>query len=148
MKGAMKTEGCPGLAHRTVRCTREINSELATFGFLEMPSAIIHRIVRCSTGLSGVPCGSMANSANDRLQKWTVQLTVRTARAEVRAGARRRTGQWIVTVRCTTGLSGGPTCQSSNGWTLTVGWRGWRTGLSGAPRDSNLFQRPHWWLGL
>jgi hypothetical protein len=35
----------------------------------------------------------------------------------VRAGARRRTG-----------LSGGPTCQSSNGRTLTVGWRGWRTG--------------------
>jgi hypothetical protein len=32
------------------------------------------------------------------------------------------------TVRFTTGLSAGPTCQSSNGRTLTVGWRGWRTG--------------------
>jgi hypothetical protein len=31
-------------------------------------------------------------------------------------------------VQCTTGLFGGPTCQSSNGRTLTVGWRGWRTG--------------------
>jgi hypothetical protein len=37
MKGAKKTEGCPGLAHRTVRCTREINFELATFGFQKMP---------------------------------------------------------------------------------------------------------------
>jgi hypothetical protein len=56
--------------------------------------------------------------------KWTVNSA--TTRVEVRAGARRRTGQWTVTVRCTTGLSGGPTCQSSNGRTLMVGWRGWR----------------------
>jgi hypothetical protein len=42
--------------------------------------------------------------------------------------ARRRTGQWTMTVRCTTGLSGGPEDRSSNGRTLTVGWRGWRTG--------------------
>jgi hypothetical protein len=46
----------------------------------------------------------------------------------VRAGARRRTGQWTVTIRCTTGLFGGPAARSSNGRTLTVGWRGWRTG--------------------
>jgi hypothetical protein len=46
----------------------------------------------------------------------------------VRAGARRRTRQWTVTVRCTTRLPGGPTSQSSNGRTLTVGWHGWRTG--------------------
>jgi hypothetical protein len=38
-----------------VRCTREINSELATFGNLGSHSAIIHQTVRCSTGLSGVP---------------------------------------------------------------------------------------------
>jgi hypothetical protein len=44
----------------------------------------------------------------------------------VRAGARRRTGQWTVIVRCTTELSGGPGCQSSNDRTLRVGWRGWR----------------------
>jgi hypothetical protein len=44
MKGAKKTEGCPGLATGlsgappdSVRCTREINSELATFEFLEIP---------------------------------------------------------------------------------------------------------------
>jgi hypothetical protein len=36
-KGAKETEGCPGLAHRTVRCTRVDRLELATFGFLEKP---------------------------------------------------------------------------------------------------------------
>jgi hypothetical protein len=41
--------------------------------------------------------------------------------------ARRRTEQWTVTVRYTTGLSGGPEVRSSNSRTLTVGWRGWRT---------------------
>ena len=69
MKGAMKTEGCPGLAHRTVRCTRVDQLQLASFGFSGSLSAIIHRTVPCSTGLSGVPCGATANCANDRLQK-------------------------------------------------------------------------------
>jgi hypothetical protein len=62
-------QDCP-VCHRTVsdappdsvRCTRENHSELATFGFLELPSAIIHRTVRCSTGLSGVPSGVTAAS--------------------------------------------------------------------------------------
>jgi hypothetical protein len=39
----------------SVRCTREINSKLLSFVFLESHSAIIHRTIRCSTGLSGVP---------------------------------------------------------------------------------------------
>jgi hypothetical protein len=58
-------------------------------------------------------------------EQWMLQCASSARR--VRADARRRTGQWTVTVRCTTGLSGSPTCQSSNGRTLTVGWRGWRT---------------------
>jgi hypothetical protein len=37
------------------RCTREPNSKLATFGNSGSHSAIIHRTVRCTTGLSGVP---------------------------------------------------------------------------------------------
>jgi hypothetical protein len=41
---------CPGLAHRTVWCTRDSNSELLIFGNSGGCSAIIHRIVRCSTG--------------------------------------------------------------------------------------------------
>jgi hypothetical protein len=125
------TEGCPGLAHRTVWCAREINSKLATFENSGNHSAIIHLTVRCSTGLSGVPSGATATCVNGRLQwlQWTVN-SVDCAR-RVRAGVRWRTGQCTVPVRCTTGLSGGPHVRSSNGWTLTVGWRGCRTGQSG-----------------
>jgi hypothetical protein len=39
----------------SVGCTREFHSELATFGNSGSRSAIIHRTVRCSTELSGVP---------------------------------------------------------------------------------------------
>jgi hypothetical protein len=70
---------CPGLAHRTVRCTtgqcptvrctRELNSELLTFGNSRSRSAIIHRTVRCSTGLSGVLAEQRLLRASGRLQK-------------------------------------------------------------------------------
>jgi hypothetical protein len=47
---------CPGLAHRTVSgAPGPYQSELATLGFLRACSTIIHRTVRCATGLSGVP---------------------------------------------------------------------------------------------
>jgi hypothetical protein len=58
--------GLSGVPPDSVWCTREINYELLSFWFLESHSTIIHRTVRCSTGLSGVPCGA---TANDRLQK-------------------------------------------------------------------------------
>jgi hypothetical protein len=60
---------CPGLAHRTVRCTREPNSELLTFVNSGSRSAIIHRTVRCSTGLSGAPVEQRLLRANGRLQR-------------------------------------------------------------------------------
>jgi hypothetical protein len=41
---------CPGLAHRTVRCTRGLQAELNIFGNSQRCSAIIHRTVRCTTG--------------------------------------------------------------------------------------------------
>jgi hypothetical protein len=46
----------------SVRCTREINSKLLSFGFLESHSAIIHRTVRCTMQSNGY-------NANGRLQK-------------------------------------------------------------------------------
>jgi hypothetical protein len=39
----------------SVRCTRALEAKLATFGKIRGRSAIIHRTVRCHTGLSGVP---------------------------------------------------------------------------------------------
>jgi hypothetical protein len=41
---------CPGLAHRTVRCTRVNQLKLLSFGFPRRSSAIIHRTVRCTSG--------------------------------------------------------------------------------------------------
>jgi hypothetical protein len=87
----------------SVRCTRESNSKLASLGNLGGRSAIIHRTVRCASGAT-------ATSRQRSSAKALNALQCAPARAEVRAGARRRTG-----------LSGGPTSQSSNNRTLTVG---------------------------
>ena len=56
-------------APNSVRYTREPNSELATFGNSRSRSAIIHRTVRCSTRLSGVPVEQRLLRANGRLQR-------------------------------------------------------------------------------
>jgi hypothetical protein len=84
------------------------DSELASFGNLGGCSAIIHWTVRCNTGLSGVPAEQRLLRANGRLQRTLNALQCTPARAEVRAGTRRRTGQSTGPVRCTTGLSGAP----------------------------------------
>jgi hypothetical protein len=52
----------------SVRCTRDSNSKLLTFRNSGGRSAIIHRTVRCSTGLSGVPAEQRLLRTNGRLQ--------------------------------------------------------------------------------
>jgi hypothetical protein len=69
------------LANRTVRCTREPNSKLATFRNSGSRSAIIHQTVQCSTGLSGVPTEQRLLRTNGRLQ----QALNAHLRAQVRA---------------------------------------------------------------
>jgi hypothetical protein len=83
-------------------------------------------------------------STNGRLQPHWMRYSAR----QRQSSARRRTRQSTGPVRCTTGLSGGPEDRSSNGRTLTVGWRGWRTGLSGAPCDRQPPNEHFWWVGL
>jgi hypothetical protein len=61
--------GLSGVPPDSIWCTRELNSELLTFGNSGSRSAIIHRTVRCSTGLSGVPAEQRLLRANDRLQR-------------------------------------------------------------------------------
>jgi hypothetical protein len=61
--------GLSGVPPDSVRCTREPNSELATFGNSGSRSAIIHRTVWCSTGLSGAPAEQRLLRANGRLQR-------------------------------------------------------------------------------
>jgi hypothetical protein len=113
--------GLSGAPPDSVRCTRELDSKLATFGISGSHSAIIHRTVRCSTELSGVPAEERLHISNGRLQRQLMRYSARRSQSR----ARRRTGQWIVTVRCTTGLSDGLDVRSSNGQNPTVGWRGW-----------------------
>jgi hypothetical protein len=60
--------GLSGAPPCSVRCTRGLQSELATFGNSGSRSAIIHRTVRCPTGLSGVPAEQRLLRANGRLQ--------------------------------------------------------------------------------
>jgi hypothetical protein len=83
------------------------DSELFTFGFLRPRSAIIHRTVRCATGLSGAP-------AEQRLASATVacNTTVRgqfTQKSEQPPEAHRTVNNTCPvrhrTVQCDTGLS-------------------------------------------
>jgi hypothetical protein len=153
---------CP-VCHQTVsgappdivRCTREPNSELVTFGNSGGRSAIIHRTVRCSPGLSGAPSEAMAPSANDRLQRYrnSEQCSLRAQKLEQASEGAPDSEQ------C---LSGAPldcpVAQLSEAPTVGTQWPGdvagtldsvrWRTGLSGAPYDNSLHQRSFWWLGL
>jgi hypothetical protein len=144
-------KGSPGLAHRTVRCTREPNSKLATFGNLGGRSAVIHRTVQCSTGLSGAPSGVTTIPH----QRSFATLQCATARAEVKAGAEGAPDS-------EQDLSGAPpdcpVTQLSEAPTVGTQRLGdvagapdsvrWRPGLSGAPYDRSLHQRSTWGLGL
>jgi hypothetical protein len=68
------------MCHRTVSgAPGQYTSELATFGFLQRHSAIIHRPPDCP-----VHQRSNGYQRNDRLQRYSA----RTVRAEVRAAAR------------------------------------------------------------
>jgi hypothetical protein len=117
--------GLSGVPPDSVRCTRNPDAELATFGKLGGRSAIIHRTVRCSTGqcpvahrtVSGVPAEQRLLRVNGRLQTHSMRHSAR----QSQSSARRHTGQSTGRVRCTTGQAEGPTCQSSNGQNPTAG---------------------------
>jgi hypothetical protein len=81
----VRRTGLSGVPPDSVRCTREFDAELASFGNLGGRSAIIHRTVRCNTGLSGVPAEQRLLRTNGRLQKALNALQCAPTRAEVRA---------------------------------------------------------------
>jgi hypothetical protein len=74
---------CTGLAHRTVSdAPGPYNAQLATHGFLQARSAIIHRTVRCDSGATATSC-------NGRLLKHGDQMNSEgTVRAESEPQAR------------------------------------------------------------
>jgi hypothetical protein len=134
--------GLSGVPPDSIRCTREINSELATFGFLRI--SLRYNSPDCP--VCHAEKRLTAPTVVYKSEQWS--YSAHTAR-RVRAGARRRTGQWTVIVRW-------PHLSelqrsNANGWGDVAGAPNrvrWRTGLSGAPINSSLPQRPLWWLGL
>jgi hypothetical protein len=76
----------------SVWCTRVDQLQLASFGFLGIHSTIIHRNVRCSTGLSGVLSGATVASATVEFNGRLITLQCADSSHRVRAGARRRIG--------------------------------------------------------
>jgi hypothetical protein len=143
---------CPGLAHRTVRCatglcpvhhrtvygappdsvrcTREPNSELPTFGNSGSCSAIIHQTVRCASGVTAT-LRQRSSAMNNKCA--TVRACARRSQDRRQKAHRTVNSDCPVhhrTVRCTTGLSGGPEVRSSND---RVTWLAHRTVSGGAP---------------
>jgi hypothetical protein len=66
--------GLSGAPPDSVRCTRDSNSELLTFGNSRGRSAIIHRTVRCA---SGATTTSRQRSSAERIKCATVRARVR-----------------------------------------------------------------------
>jgi hypothetical protein len=66
--------GLSGVPPDSVRCTRALDAELATFGIFRGCSAIIHRNVRCD---SGATTTSRATVVCNRIQCATVRARVR-----------------------------------------------------------------------
>jgi hypothetical protein len=122
--------GLSGVPPDSVRCTRENHSKLATFGFLELPSAIIHQTVRCSTELSGVPSGVTATAP-------TVDCKSEQCRLRAQIQSRRQMAHPTVNSDCPVHhrTVRWPTCQklqrsNPNGW---VTWLAHQTMSGGAP---------------
>jgi hypothetical protein len=139
--------GLYGAPPDSVWCTRDSNSELLTFGNSGGRSAIIHRTVRWSTGLSGgapdcpvehrtVRCTSGATTTS---RQWSSAEGIKCApESEQRQMAHR-----TVNSAC-------PVAQKTEAPTVRIQRLGdvagapdsvrWRIGLSGAPYDSSLHQ--------
>jgi hypothetical protein len=108
--------GLSGVPPDSVRCTRALEAELATFGNFRGRSAIIHWTVRCTPDC---PVRQRSNdyfARNGRLQPHSMRYSARQSQS-MRSW---RTGHSIGPVRCTTGQPRGPTSQSSNDRTLTA----------------------------
>jgi hypothetical protein len=135
----------------SVRCTRDSNSELLTFGNSGGRSSIIHRTVRCSTGqcpvahrtvrcASGATATSAPTVACNRIKCATVRAEVRHAPEGAPDSLQDMSG---APPDC-------PVAQKTEAPTVRIQRLGdvigapdsvrWRTGLSGAPCDSSLHQ--------
>jgi hypothetical protein len=142
--------------HQTMSgASGRIKSNLLASGIWGDRSAIIHRTVRCDTGLSGMPAEQRLLRANGRLQG-----TVKANSARLRAQRSEQAPEGAPD--SLQDLSGAPPdcpvapvvraptvgTQRPSDVAGTPDSVRWRTGLSRAPYDRSLHQRPYWWLGL
>jgi hypothetical protein len=126
-KGA-KNRVCPGVAHRTVSgALGPYRVQTTTLGFLEALSTIIHRTVRCTSGVTAI-------QRNGRLQRLPTNATVRSSAGQSQSAPD--------TEQCLSGAA--PDCPvpledkasndrqllNPNGWVM---WLAHRTVSGGAP---------------
>jgi hypothetical protein len=115
--------GLSGAPPDSVRCTRALDAELATFEKFRGRSAIIHRTVRCTrdcpvhTGLSSVPAEQRLLRA--QRSSATTFNALQCAPESEHAQLAHRIVHRTCSVHHRTAR--GPTCQSSNGRTPTAG---------------------------
>jgi hypothetical protein len=112
----------------SVRCTREINSELATFGNSGSHSAIIHRTVRCAKRSNGCLHQRSSATATVNGEQWQLRAQSQSSRQMVHRTVNRTCPVHHRTVRW-------PTCQklqwsNPNSW---VTWLAHQTVSGGAP---------------
>jgi hypothetical protein len=129
----------------SVRCTRELEAELATFGKMGGRSAIIHRTVRCASGATTTSC---QRSTAKRIQCATVRARVRAATDDAPDSLQDLSGAppdspKALPVRAPTVRTQRPTDVAGAPDSVR-----WRTGLSGAPCDRQPPNNHFWWLGL
>jgi hypothetical protein len=169
--------GLSGAPPNSVRCTRELDAQLFTFGNFQRSSVIIHRTVRCTTGQCPVPHGSATlNSPASGIRSAIIHRTVRcdsgaTATScttvdcnalNARLRVQRSRAHAGGTPDSLQGLSGAPPDSQAGPQdrAATVEPQRsadvagapdsvrWRTGLSGAPCDRQPPNGHFWWLGL
>jgi hypothetical protein len=136
--------GLSGVPPDSVRCPGLYDFKLATFGFLESRSAMIHRTVWCAIGAT---TPAQRSTATDTCKSAIVRGQFTQSQSNHQKVHRTVNSACPVrhqTVRCPKSQrSNGRNRQNPNSW---VTWLA--TGLSGVPIDSSLPQRLNWWLGL
>jgi hypothetical protein len=137
--------GLSGVPPDSVRCTRALDDELATFGKIGGHSAIIHRTVRCASGATAT---SRATVDCNRIQCATVHARVRVRAVGAPDSLQDLSGAppdspEAPPVRAPTVEPQRPAHVAGVPDSVR-----WCTGLSGAPCDSSLPTATFWWLGL
>jgi hypothetical protein len=133
----------------SVRCARTVQFKPATLGFLQAPSAIIHRTVWCTTGLSGAPAEQRLSNATVDCKKSADSVTVKNNawQSQSAESEAHRTVNRTCPVPQEDNSANGRLLPNPND--CVTWWRTgqptvpvrWCTGLSGAPIDSSLPQR-------